>query len=71
MFRRILPDQKPNIPVIEPCALCGSSAKLVDWDFRDCWAVMCNNCNASNPECINQHRAVSRWNKKQNSLKSA
>lgn len=63
--------QKPNIPAIEPCAFCGSSARLIDWDFRDMWCVMCDKCTNSNPECINQHRAVSRWNKKQNRLKNA
>lgn len=66
MYKRILPKQKPNIPAIEPCALCGSSnAKLIDWDFRDRWAVSCYNCANSIPECNTQHRAVSRWNKKQ------
>lgn len=65
MYKRILPEQKPNIPAIEPCVRCGSNAKLLDWDFRDCWAVYCDNCGSINAECNNQHRAVSRWNKKQ------
>jgi predicted nucleic-acid-binding Zn-ribbon protein len=55
--------QLPNIPAIDSCIKCGSSAKLIDWDFRDMWAVMCDKCGYSNSECINQHRAVSRWNR--------
>ncbi len=60
--------QLPNIPAIKACSKCGSSAQLIDWDFRGMWAVMCDKCPNSNSECINQHRAVSRWNKNQENI---
>jgi|LakMenE01Jun11ns_1017448.scaffolds.fasta_scaffold9322114_2 hypothetical protein len=57
--------QAPNIPAIKHCSECGSEAHLVDWYFRGMWAVMCDYCHNSNSECISKHRAVSRWNRKQ------
>lgn len=62
--------QLPNIPAIQPCAKCGSTANLIDWDFRGRWAVICDKCPNSNSECNTHHRAVSRWNKKQEIISS-
>lgn len=49
-------------PKILPCARCGAEAKLVDWDFRDLWRVMCSNNHQTKGENITQNRAVHKWN---------
>jgi hypothetical protein len=55
-----------NQPVITPEVLacpCGSSARPIDWDFRDSWKVYCEkNCTSPLGECLTRHRAVCRWN---------
>lgn len=63
-FKRILPKQKPNIPEILPCNLCGGEAKIYDWDFNCLYTVICTKCTNGSSTCINEHRAVSRWNRK-------
>jgi hypothetical protein len=70
-MKRILPYQPPNIPKISKCSVCGSSdTRLVDWDFCDRWAVHCYSRFQVNPECNTIHRAVSRWNRKQERISS-
>lgn len=53
--------QKVYTPPIYNC-WCGAAARLVDWDFRDCWRVMCDNNHTLTKECGTTNRAVWRWN---------
>ena len=53
--------QPIKTPEIKQC-FCGAHARLVDWDFRDMWRVMCNNNHTLTKECGTKHRAVCRWN---------
>ena len=56
--------QRPNIPKIIPCKVCGEVGRLYeDFDFRDTWHIECPNLCLTLPDCLNVHRAVSRWNK--------
>lgn len=63
MFKRILPRQKPNIPELIRCKLCGGVPLI----HEDClmYSVECPSCINRQQPCTNVHRAVSRWNKKQ------
>jgi ssDNA-binding Zn-finger/Zn-ribbon topoisomerase 1 len=55
-------------PEILPCAKCGAKARLIDWDFKGHWRVMCDNNHAMKGENITQNRAVHKWNNLQNKL---
>jgi hypothetical protein len=57
-------------PAILPCAKCGAKARLIDWDFKGHWRVMCDNNHAMKGENITQNRAVHKWNNLQNKLNS-
>lgn len=52
-------------PQIKNCAKCGSTARLIDWDFRSAWRVMCEHGHVCTGEFLTKNRAVWRWNNKQ------
>lgn len=62
--------QEIKIPIIMRCTLCGSTATLLDWDFRDIWAVYCDKHpeHSMKTENITRNRAVHKWNNKQMKL---
>jgi len=65
-----MPCQPIFTPDIKPCAICGASAYLVDWDYSDCWKVMCDNNHSLKGENITKNRAVHKWNNRQDIIAS-
>ena len=57
--------QTVKTPAIKACSICGASAKVVDWDFRMQYRVICDNNHTATKECGTPHRAICRWNNKQ------
>jgi hypothetical protein len=53
--------QKLITPPIMDC-ICMSKARLIDWEFRDRWRVMCDKNHTFTGEFNTRHRAVCRWN---------
>lgn len=53
--------QELKTPPISDC-WCGAKAKLIDWDFRDQWRVMCDKNHTLTKECGTTHRATCLWN---------
>lgn len=53
--------QVPKTPPVADC-FCGARAKLIDWDFRDAWRVMCDKNHTLTGEFVTRHRAICRWN---------
>lgn len=60
--------QKQITPKIKDCAKCGAKAIAIDWDFNDWWVVMCDNNHTSTRKCGSPHRAICKWNNKQEEL---
>ena len=57
--------QPVKTPPIANCAKCGSQAKVIDWNFRMRYRVMCDNNHTSTGECNTANRAICRWNNAQ------
>jgi len=60
--------QKIKTPPIEPCAICGASAKSIDWYFRSRYRVICDNNHTATGEFNTVHRAICRWNNAQKKI---
>jgi len=60
--------QKIYTPAIKACAKCGAPAKVLDWNFNMRYRVMCDNNHTATGECNTQHRAICRWNNKQDKM---
>lgn len=49
-------------PEISDCAICGSKARPISWDFNDMYAVWCDNNHKTPDEYLGQNRAICKWN---------
>ena len=56
-------------PEILDCAKCGCKGEVIDWDFNEQYEVMCKNNHCTGGKCISSHRAICRWNNKQEKIK--
>jgi len=54
--------QKLITPEILPCAICGSAAKVIDWNYNMQYRVICNNNHTVTGSFITRHRAICKWN---------
>lgn len=61
--------QKVKILQISDC-WCGAKARIIDWDFRGMYRVMCDNNHTLTKECGTVNRAVHRWNNRVNEAKN-
>ena len=60
--------QTVRIPEILDC-YCGAKARVVDWDYRMLYRVMCDNNHSLRGENITVNRAIHKWNNFQNKQK--
>ena len=58
--------QKIITPNIQNCSVGGAVAKCIDWDYNFQYQVMCENNHTSTGKCASRHRAICKWNNKQN-----
>jgi len=62
--------QKAVTPKVSDCYKCGKKARAIDWDFNDRWQVMCDGNHTATGKCNSPHRAICKWNNKQEALKN-
>ena len=48
-------------PPVSKC-FCGAHARVIDWDSREMYRVMCDKNHVLSNECGTINRAVHRWN---------
>lgn len=63
--------QKVITPPVLNCSICGSPARVIDWDYNMLYKVYCDKNHTTNAGkgCITVNRSVHKWNNKQIKLK--